>query len=701
MAMQTLASAVTMFQEGRMSAAELASLHRRWAETLLADNRAAEAARVLREALVLEPGSTRAHNNLGQALMRLGEMRQAIECYENAARLDPGYAIARANLGLALWRCGELDRAAESLSSALALARGLIPAWLNLGAIRTEQLRFAEALQCFETALSLKPLEAAALMGKSAVLRALGRRAEALHALEQAIAQEPSNVDAWCNRGVLLHELAEVEPAAQAFRRALEIDPQCVQARTRLLARLIPAVPSNEYEAARGYDAFQRELEQLLAWLDARELDAQQALLAAQQQLFYLSYEERSNKPLLTAYRRASAARLAALPSTATTGTHAATRVIPSGDWAARFRLGFVSAYVFDHSVHNALLKGWLEQLDRTRLEICVFSIRPRRDALSDDAKGASDLFVSGARSAHDWAHTLRGHELDAIIFPEIGMNETTLALASMRHAPRQFAAWGHPETSGLPTIDEFLSADLFEPADAQEHYSERLVRLPNLGVHYQPYRTAPASLDPEACGILATGPVLMCAGVPWKYRPQDDWILVEIARRVRNCQFVFFQHELAAQSGKLEARLIAAFRAAGLDPSHHLVAIPWQPRAEFFALLRHADVYLDTVGFSGFNGMMQAVECHLPCVSYAGRFMRGRFGSAILGRLGLGEWVAADRAAYVDLAVRLATSASCREAVRRHLREAESVLYADQQAVSALTGVLLGEERPRAYTAG
>jgi len=672
MAMQTLENVVAL---------------RRLADTLLADNRAAEAARVLREALALDPSSTRAHNNLGQALMRLGDTRQAIECYEHAVRLDPGYAVAHTNLGLALWSCGEPDRAAESLRTALALGRGLFPAWLGLGSILAEQRRFDEALQCFETALSLRPLEAAALEGKSAVLRALGRRAEALHAVEQSLAQNPSNVDACCNRGVLLHELGEVGLAVQAFRRALEIDPECIQARTRLLARLVPSVPSSEQEAARAHAAFEPELDQLLAWLGARELDEEQALLVAQQQLFYLSYEERSNKAVLARYRRASAARPAMRPPAA--DVDLPTRATPGGDWPARFRLGFASAHVFDHSVYNALLKGWLDCLDRARLEVCVFSIGSKQDALTRAAQAASDRFVSGTRTPADWARTLRAHDLDAVVFPEIGMNETTLALAGMRHAPRQFAAWGHPETSGLPTIDEFLSAELFEPADAEEHYSEQLVRLPNLGVHYRPYRTDPSSLDPDALGI-PPGPLFICPGVPFKYRPQDDWIFVEIARRLRSCTFLFFRHELTEQSRKLEARLAAAFRAANLDPDRHLMAIPWQPRADFFALLRHADVYLDTVGFSGFNGMMQAIECHLPCVSYEGRFMRGRFGSAILKRLGLAEWVASSKGAYVDLAVRLAASAGVREAVRQHLRRTESILYEDFDAVGALARVLI-----------
>jgi predicted O-linked N-acetylglucosamine transferase (SPINDLY family) len=309
---------------------------------------------------------------------------------------------------------------------------------------------------------------------------------------------------------------------------------------------------------------------------------------------------------------------------------------------------------------------------------------------MSSAAVACVDHSVTGARSVVDWATVIRDRGVDALIFPEIGMNETTLGLAAMRLARRQFAAWGHPETSGLPTVDGYLSAEFFEPPEAEAHYTEPLQRLPNLGVHCRPYGVPPAPVDLERLGIPGKGPLLLCPGVPFKYRPQDDVILVEIARRLGRCSFVFFQHEVAELSHKLQARITAAFQSAKLDPANHLVWIPWQPRDAFFGLLRQADVYLDTIGFSGFNTMMQAVECHLPCVTYQGRFMRGRLGSGILRRLGLSELVAIEKDQYIDLAVNLAANAGYRSGIREAIRRAEATVYADMEPVDALADLLL-----------
>ena len=61
-------------------------------------------------------------------------------------------------------------------------------------------------------------------------------------------------------------------------------------------------------------------------------------------------------------------------------------------------------------------------------------------------------------------------------------MEGMSAVLAGLRLAPVQCNALGHPETSGYPTIDYYLSSALMESEDAQKYYTEQLVRLPNLG---------------------------------------------------------------------------------------------------------------------------------------------------------------------------------------------------------------------------
>jgi protein O-GlcNAc transferase len=728
-----------------------AANHRRLGGALLSIGRAAEAADALRRAIELDPRSVRAHNNLGHALLQCGEISAAIRHFETSLALDPHYAIGHNNIGLALTAAGDYERAIAAFQRALDIAPALLVATLNLAiaferlgnlqrALSTyEQLlalapRHADALTChaalcaklhrpqaalesLDAVLQLRPQDAVSLTLRAAVLLAsdraaeallsvdqalqlrddftealnikagalwkLNRTTEALRCIDRALDLDPKYVDGWCT-GALLHQsLGDQRSAADSYRRALSMDAGRVIARVGLLAVMIPTVPASSREDGQSRAAFDLELTEFESWLRQRELAASDAWLLARQQLFYLSYQEHSNTDFLRRYRGASSRRLSAFSPSSGAGT-------TLGTAHGRMRLGFVSAHVFDHSVYGAIMQGWLAKLDPNKFEMTIFCLGSKRDERTLQAGTLVDHFEDGARSPADWADLIRRRNLDALIFPEVGMDPATLALAHLRLAPHQYAAWGHPETTGLPTIDYFLSAQALEPPAADEHYSEKLIRLPNLGVYYRPFGIAPAAVDFAQLGISEHGPVFVCAGTPFKYRPEHDSVWVEIARRTGNCTFVFFNHEKAELSAKLRARVCAAFESAGLDSRRHLAWIPWLPRPAFLGLLRQADVYLDSIGFSGFNTALQAVEVQLPAVTYEGRFMRGRLGSGILRQLRLPELVAASRAEYVDIAVRLAQSSRYRDEMRAKIKSVEHLAYADVGAVEALAGVLL-----------
>ena len=127
------------------------------------------------------------------------------------------------------------------------------------------------------------------------------------------------------------------------------------------------------------------------------------------------------------------------------------------------------------------------------------------------------------------------------------------------------------------------------------------------------------------------------------------------------------------------------SFRRAGADFERQVTFLPWQSRASFRALLKRADLYLDTIGFSGFNTAVQALECGLPIVAREGRFLRGRLASGVLRHLGLDELVAPSDEAYVELAVALAADRERRQELRRRIEAGRERLYRDREPLDAL----------------
>jgi protein O-GlcNAc transferase len=360
----------------------------------------------------------------------------------------------------------------------------------------------------------------------------------------------------------------------------------------------------------------------------------------------------------------------------------------------ADLRVGIVSAHVRDHSVWNAIVKGWLQHLDRQRFDLRLFHLGAAHDVETALAKTMVSHYTYGKSDLVEWTRLIISHQLDVLIYPEVGMDPLTAKLASLRLAHVQAAAWGHPVTTGLPTMDYYLSAEALEPPAAEAHYTERLVRLPGLGCHYAPAAAAPVEPDFASLGIREGVPMLVCAGTPFKYTPRHDALFAQIARRLGECQLVFFAPHPRELMERVRARMARAFSAEGLELDRFAVFVPWLSRPEFFGLLQQADVFLDTLGFSGFNTAMQAIDQGLPVVAWEGRFLRGRLASGVLRRIGLDALVATAEKDYADVVVRLAQDAAYWGEVRGRMIAARAALYGDVAPVRALEKFLVESVR-------
>ena len=347
-----------------------------------------------------------------------------------------------------------------------------------------------------------------------------------------------------------------------------------------------------------------------------------------------------------------------------------------------KIRVGFATAYFHLHSV-SKLFGGWLRHLDRTRFDVLGYHLGADQDATSAALAACCTEYRRGAASDTAWASQIAADRLDVLIYPEIGMHPLPVQLGCRRLAAVQCAAWGHPVTSGLPEIDVFLSSALMEPPDGDSHYTERLVRLPNLSVAYAPLPDDGGVLPRAALGLRDDAVVYLCCQSLPKYLPRHDTVLVQIAARVPAAQFLFIGTS-AATAEVLRARLQRRFAMAGLPATQYVRFIAPVSVEDFPALLRCADVFLDSIGWSGGNTTLEAIACDLPVVTLPTGLMRGRHSAAILQHMGLGDRVASSVDDFVDQAVRLADPTR-RHEYRDALTQRRHLLYEDLAPVRAL----------------
>ena len=641
----------------------------------------------LTDALAARPDFPEARVVRGYARRSLGKWREAIADLVAGLAARPDDAAARATLAQTRLSQAAEDHQAGRHAAAESGYREILTADAEnadalhlLGVLMQELGRLAEARDCYRRLLAFSPQRAETHYNLGLVERELGQWEAAIAALSRALELEPGLADAHYALGHALHEVDRMEEALACYERALALKPDFVEARWSAVMGQLPAIYEAEGEPSRRRERFAGELERLEQWFAAAPSAQGEAAVGADQP-FPLAYQEQDNRELLARYGALCARLMSQWRERAGRPGARATRA------RSKPRLAFVSSYFRNHSVWNSHLKGWLQQIDRGRFQVFAFDVGRGEDAATAFARAHVDGYEAGPKGLPAWVEAIERVEPDAIIYPEVGMDPMTIRLASLRLAPLQAASWGHPETTGLPTMDYYLSAADLEPAEADAYYTEKLVRLPNLGCYFERSSAAAAALPAQLAGV--DEPLLVCAGVPFKYLPGHDGMLDEIARRLGKCRLVFFTHGNRALSERLSARLRQAFSARGVDYGRHVEFLPWQSGGGFQAVLRASSAYLDTVGFSGFNTALRAVESGLPIVTREGRFMRGRLASGILRRMGLQSLVAPTEEAYVDLAVSLAQDRARRASIVAAMEAARARLYEDIEAVRGLEALL------------
>ena len=184
------------------------------------------------------PGNARAHNNLGNVLLKLpGRLPDAMAQFEAALRISPDYAEAHNNLGSVLFKLpGRLSDAIAQYEAALRSNPDLADAHYNLSnALLKVPGRLSDAIAQCEAALRIQPdcAEAHNNLG-NALSQIPSRLPNALAEYEMALRIQPDYALAHCNFGNALAQSGRWSEAIDQYEAALRLDPGSVKTRVNL-----------------------------------------------------------------------------------------------------------------------------------------------------------------------------------------------------------------------------------------------------------------------------------------------------------------------------------------------------------------------------------------------------------------------------------------------------------------------------------
>ena len=583
-------------------------------------------------------------NFAGAVARTLGERALSLDLWQRAVALDERNSNALCNLSL--WY-READDLASSLRHAIA-ARDIDPTpktWNQLGVAYYNLRQQANAVVAYREALQLDENHAEAWANLGNALKDLHKTHEADEAFDRCLAVKPDYAWAIACQAHVKQKLAQRDAACLLTQRALALDPQNAELWLTSLMVNLPLRPPSEDEGQRNIIEFRDYIGRLRAWTESKpENLAKLGERVGYSQPYYIAYRDGNHAPTLSLYGKLMSEAVNAFrPQKATAPrTNNGTRKI---------KLAIVSGFFFRHSAWDVIIKGIVLNLDRSMFELDLYYTGTMVDDQTTLAKDNCDLFVQGPKTHKAWMELLSQRGYDAILYSEIGMDPFSMHLACLRLAPLQMLTWGHPMTSGLPTIDWYLSGELLESEDADHHYSEKLIRLPGTGVCTSPLeiRPKPVVFKFDRERVPGTRCKLYLCQHAFKYTDSAIKLIADIALAIPESDFFVVRdskYPEAFQSAVDAMRI--DFQQRGLAFDNRVFFLPWMNREQFLGSFSSVDIYLDLPGFSGYTTAWQAISQGLPVVTLQGKYLRQRLASGLLKRIGRDEDIAINAEEYI-----------------------------------------------------
>ncbi|EKX36071.1 hypothetical protein GUITHDRAFT_165818 [Guillardia theta CCMP2712] len=280
-------------------------------------------------------------------------------------------------------------------------------------------------------------------------------------------------------------------------------------------------------------------------------------------------------------------------------------------------------------------------------------------------------------------------------------MDPHAYALAFGRQAPVQLAMHGHASTTGVDSIDYYVSYQGFSEPQAQTHYSEKLIVLDGFTPLTRFYEEFPFNVSPamktedgrlqfrSRYNIPPRATVYACLQTIFKVSPKMDFVAKRILNEDPNSIIMFKELPMTDQCGKQVLERMRNKSKLTEDEMARIKFLPAMHDADYSDMFAIVDVILDSYPFGGHTTSMEALAVGRPIVTLPTDFMSGRCTQGFLAFLGLQELIASDLEDFIRIAVKLGKDAALRERISSTIIKGFSALIKDDRSVRGWSQVL------------
>lgn len=334
-----------------------------------------------------------------------------------------------------------------------------------------------------------------------------------------------------------------------------------------------------------------------------------------------------------------------------------------------RLKLALISSNLRDHPT-SYLILPLLRAIDRNRFHISVFSDTRKRDTLSSTIQELSDHWQDTSQySDRQVAHQITQHQIDVLLDLHGHSAGNRLNLFAKHLAPLQISWLGYPSTTGMKSIDYRITDRIADPIGVNdEFFTERLIRLSNGFLCYEPPADAPEIAPSDNQGVIRFGSFNSLSKI--SSETLDCWAAAMLA--VPHSTLCLKRKELTSENAR--EGLIAQLEDRGIVKDRLIFKSKFQSTTEHLAEYNHIDIAFDTSPYNGTTTTLQALWMGVPVVSLTGQTHASRVSTTILERINLGGMATKSVMDFAMRAKELSeleeTRQQLRGSLRRHLAD-------------------------------
>ncbi|MDP8568141.1 O-linked N-acetylglucosamine transferase family protein [Methylophilus aquaticus] len=633
-----------------------------------------EAMQYYREAVAIEPANAVIFFNMAVALEQLGNTSEAIATYEQVITLQKDYVEAYSHLGGLYLQHGDVEEAEQWLLAGMALSPAELSLLKNLARLYRVTHRTRDYQACLDQIMQVQDFSPEALNNLATEMLNQQLYGEAESYCLKALEADPDNPYIQANLGLVENARNSYDKACQRFETALQQLPDSESVLSnysislRMLGRFSESIACLEKALQIKPDFMAGYINLANVYLDMGQVSTaidtlKKALeiepthmMALRNLLFANSYS--NTLPVsesLTYAHRLGAAMMAGVTPYDSWQVHAQEQ---------RLRIGLVSADLRTHPVAY-FLHQWLQAFDASRLEVYGYSTDGREDAFSHELKDLCNQWRSLAGLTDAQAAKQIREDGIHILLDLSGLSGgTRLPIFAHKPAPVQATWLGYWGTTGLPVMDYVIADPVSIDAQGATQFTEQVVHLPHTRMCF----TAPSNdVAVNALPALHTGAITF--GCFQNYSKVSDDVLScwgEVLQGLPTAR-LFWQTK-AFNDGRMREQALARLAQYGISAARCTLT-GMAPREQYLRNHHQIDVILDTFPFTGGTTTCEALWMGVPTVTLLGESLIARQGASFLHCVGLQDWVATSRDAYVSKAIALSSDLEALAALRAQLR--------------------------------